>query len=106
MVEELACYHNQRFFGHIVDLSTSGMRVLRKKSSKIKADDLLLMTIVGDDHKVRVKAKVKWANQIDSKQVLIGMEFLLMSDDAQAALRILCQLARIDTHLGIHRKPA
>ena len=106
MVEELTCHHDQRCFGHIVDLSTSGMKVLRKKPSKIKPGDLLLMTIVGCGHEIRVKIKVKWADQIESKQILFGMEFLLMSDQTQEAVHVLCQLARIDTHLGIHRKPA
>ena len=106
MVEDLTCHHDQHFFGYIVDLSASGMKVLRKGSSKIKSNDLALMSIVGYEHKIRVKVKVKWAGQFDSKRLLIGMEFLLASDETLTAIRSLCQLARIDTHLGIHRKPA
>ncbi len=91
--EYLLCCHGRTKFGHVVDLSASGMRVVRKGWVKVQDDDQLHVTLKWQNVLISVSARVVWVKKIGYRKHLIGFTFPDLSPSATAEINHIAHLA-------------
>ena len=88
----LQCYDGDAVFGEIIDLSISGMRVVRKGRAKTNQGDLMNLQIKWQDMTLTVKVRVMWISQLARRQQLVGLSFKDLTPELKGGLIELASL--------------
>ncbi len=97
-VEDILCRDEIGDFGRVLDLSATGMRVLRNGAIKrIQEGSLMMLTVVHQQCQVLVNVRIRWVVPLGRKKALIGLEFVLLPDHAHEQLRRISRVAKVST---------
>jgi len=89
----LVCRHGSRTFATVLDMSASGLRVLRKGGCRYKAGDYLGLSLVWFDTILPAKVRIEWVRRAGFRKHLIGLEFVDASPAFKTGITHLIHLA-------------
>ncbi len=90
----LYCRHGRKHFGQIIDLSKTGMRVVRKAMTRLPKGAQTELILCWHQAQVPVWTRVAWERKIGLFTHLLGMEFINVTPDVTAVILSLANKAR------------
>ncbi|WP_432800032.1 PilZ domain-containing protein [Poriferisphaera sp. WC338] len=92
--ERLKCKKMTCCLGEVVDISQSGMQIMRRGRQLIKIDDVFDAQLHYDTGFVSLRTQVVWVRKLGFRNWAFGIQFIESSTDAQTQLQDLIGTAR------------